>query len=209
MSLGARPLIAILRGVTPDEVVPIADAIVDAGITWIEVPLNSPEPLDSIAKLVARIGDQAVIGAGTVLTPQEVGAVAATGARLIVSPNMNPEVIRMTKAKGLISFPGVFTASECFNALEAGADGLKIFPGDVLGAGGLKAIKAVLPQTAAVYAVGGVGPHNMADWIAAGAIGFGLGSSLYRPGYDVGKVAANAAEIVSAFDAAAGQYDKG
>lgn len=201
MSVGARPLVAILRGVTPDEVSDIGEALFDAGITWIEVPLNSPDPLDSITKLVARLGDHAVIGAGTVLTSDEVAAVAATGARLIVSPNMNPDVIRMTKAKGMISLPGVFTATECFAALDAGADGLKFFPGDLIGPVGLKALKAVLPTTVTTYAVGGVTVENVPDWLAAGAHGFGLGSALYKPGDTAQDVAKKAKAIVAAFDA--------
>lgn len=201
MSVGARPLVAILRGVTPDDVSDIGEALFDAGITWIEVPLNSPDPLDSITKLVARLGDHAVIGAGTVLTSDEVAAVAATGARLIVSPNMNPDVIRMTKAKGMISLPGVFTATECFAALHAGADGLKFFPGDLIGPVGLKALKAVLPTTVTTYAVGGVSVENVPDWLAAGAHGFGLGSALYKPGDTAQDVAEKAKAIVAAFDA--------
>lgn len=201
MSVGARPLVAILRGVTPDEVSDIGEALFDAGITWIEVPLNSPDPLDSITKLVARLGDQAVIGAGTVLTTDDVSAVAATGARLIVSPNMNQDVIRLTKAKGMISLPGVFTATECFAALDAGADGLKFFPGDLIGPVGLKALKAVLPTTVTTYAVGGVSVETVPDWLAAGAHGFGLGSSLYKPGDSAQDVAKKAKAIVAAFDA--------
>lgn len=161
MSVGARPLVAILRGVTPDMVSEIGEALFAAGITWIEVPLNSPDPLQSIIRLVAKLGDRAVIGAGTVLQVEQVEEVAATGARLIVSPNMNPEIIRLTKAKGMISLPGVFTATECFAALDAGADGLKFFPGDLLGPAGLKALNAVLPSTATTYAVGGVDATNI------------------------------------------------
>ncbi|MFK7791962.1 MAG: 2-dehydro-3-deoxy-6-phosphogalactonate aldolase [Devosiaceae bacterium] len=200
MSLAVRPLVAILRGVTPDEVSGIGEALFDAGIGWIEVPLNSPDPLDSITKLVARLGSKAVIGAGTVLTLDDVEAVHTTGARLIVSPNMNPDIIRLTKAKGMISLPGVFTATECFAALDAGADGLKFFPGDILGPAGLKGLKAVLPPTATTYAVGGVSAETIPQWLAAGAQGFGLGSSLYKPGDTAIDVAAKAKEIVAAFD---------
>lgn len=201
MSKAARPLVGILRGITPDEVTEVAEALYDAGISWIEVPLNSPDPLDSITKLVARLGEKAVVGAGTVLTTDDVEAVAATGARLIVSPNMNAEVVRLTKAKGMISLPGVFTASECFAALDAGADGLKFFPGDLIGPTGLKALKAVLPQTATTYAVGGVSEENITDWLKAGADGFGLGSSLYKPGDSAVDVGRKAQAIVSAYDA--------
>ena len=203
MTQAARPLVAILRGVTPEAVTGIAEAVLKAGISWIEVPLNSPDPLDSITALVARLGQKAVVGAGTVLTTDEVEAVAATGARLIVSPNMNPDVVRLAKAKGLIALPGVFTATECFAALEAGADGLKLFPGELMGPVGLKALKAVLPRTATTYAVGGVTPETIPDWLAAGADGFGLGSALYRPGDSPQDVAAKAAAIVAAFDARA------
>lgn len=202
MTLAVRPLVAILRGVKPDEVGAIGEALFASGISWIEVPLNSPEPLDSITTLVARLGDKAVVGAGTVLTAGEAEAVASTGARLVVSPNMDPEVIRVTKAKGMISLPGVFTATECFAALEAGADGLKFFPGELIGPKGLKALKAVLPATATTYAVGGVSAANIPEWLAAGVDGFGLGSSLYKPGDSAQDVAARAKEIVAAYDEA-------
>ncbi len=201
MTIVARPLVAILRGVTPDEVSDIGEALYTAGIRWIEVPLNSPDPLDSITKLVARLGERAVIGAGTVLTTDQLESVAATGARLIVSPNMNQDVIRLTKAKGMISLPGVFTATECFAALDAGADGLKFFPGDILHPTGLKALKAVLPPTATCYAVGGVSAATIPDWLAAGAHGFGLGSAIYKPGDSALDVAGKARVIVDAFDA--------
>ena len=201
MSHAARPLVAILRGITPDEVAGIGEALVEAGITWIEVPLNSPDPLDSITTLVARLGDQAVVGAGTVLTPDQVEAVAATGARLIVSPSMTPEVIRTTTATGKISLPGVFTATECFTALDAGADGLKLFPAEILGPAGLKALRAVLAPGVTTYAVGGVSADTIGTWLAAGANGFGLGSGLYKPGNSPGDVEARARAIVDAYDA--------
>lgn len=200
MTIGARPLVAILRGVRPDEVEQIGEAVFEAGISWIEVPLNSPDPLVSIAKLVVRLGERAVVGAGTVLSVDQVDEVALTGARLIVSPNMNPDVIRMTKAKGMISLPGVFTATECFAALDAGADGLKFFPGDVIGPSGLKALKAVLPPTVTTYAVGGVDAGNAAAWLAAGADGFGLGGALYKPGDSAQLVGEKTRAMVEAFD---------
>lgn len=200
MTIGARPLVAILRGVRPDEVEQIGEAVFEAGISWIEVPLNSPDPLVSIAKLVVRLGERAVVGAGTVLSVDQVDEVALTGARLIVSPNMNPDVIRMTKAKGMISLPGVFTATECFAALDAGADGLKFFPGDVIGPNGLKALKAVLPPTVTTYAVGGVDAGNAAAWLAAGADGFGLGGALYKPGDSAQLVGEKTRAMVEAFD---------
>lgn len=195
-----RPLIAILRGLTPPDAPAIARALVDAGITRIEVPLNSPDPLDSIRAMVAEVGAQAQIGAGTVLTAMQVADVAAAGGQLIVSPNADPDVIRATKASGMASWPGVFTATECFAAIAAGADGLKLFPADLAGPAGLRALRAVLPAAMPVYAVGGVGPDNFAAWAQAGAQGFGIGTALYRPGDDAHIVAPRARTMVAAFD---------
>ena len=195
----SHPLIAILRGVTPDEAVPIAAALIEAGIDRIEVPLNSPDPLTSIERMAARFGGDALIGAGTVLTPEEVASVGDAGGRLIVSPNCDADVIRATKALGLQSFPGVLTPSECFAALKHGADGLKIFPAFLMGTEGLKAIRAVLPAATQVYMVGGVGPESFAEWRRAGANGFGLGRTLYRPGTTAGKVGETARAIVAAW----------
>ncbi|MEL7215313.1 MAG: 2-dehydro-3-deoxy-6-phosphogalactonate aldolase, partial [Pseudomonadota bacterium] len=161
-------------------------------------------PLQSISAMVNAFGDQAEIGAGTVLTVEEVDAVAQIGGDFIVSPNMVTAVIEHTKALGLQSFPGVFTPSECFAALAAGADGLKIFPASMMGPSGVKAIRAVLPPATEVYAVGGAGPENFAEWRAAGATGYGIGSALYKPGMTAQEVGAKAAEIVAAFDAAHG-----
>ena len=200
----SRPLIGILRGVEPAQAVETATAIVDAGIGWIEVPLNSPDPLTSIAAMQEALGGRARIGAGTVLTPEDVRAVAATGASFVVSPNADATVIARTKDLGMESYPGVFTPTEAFAALAAGADALKVFPAGMMGTEGLRAIRAVLPARTRVYAVGGVGPADFADWVAAGADGFGLGSSLFRAGWPVDRVAEAARASVAAWDAARG-----
>ncbi|MEL6452065.1 MAG: 2-dehydro-3-deoxy-6-phosphogalactonate aldolase [Pseudomonadota bacterium] len=197
----SREIIAILRGITPDEAVPVADALMDAGITRIEVPLNSPDPFDSIAKMLDAHGAEAMIGAGTVLDVRDVERLHALGAHMVVSPDANAAVIVATKQAGMRSFPGVMTPTECFAALQAGADGLKLFPASLLGVGGLKAIGAVLPKGTKTYAVGGVGPADFADWFAAGITGFGIGSALYAPGMSVADVASRAADMVAAYDA--------
>lgn len=199
-----RPLIAILRGITPDEALAVGAALIDAGITTIEVPLNSPQPLQSIGMMAREFAGRAVIGAGTVLTVAQVADVAGVGGQIIVSPNSDAEVIAETRRLGLQSWPGVMTPTECFAALKAGATGLKLFPGSLLGPEGLKAIRAVLPAGTQVYAVGGAGPANFAAWIAAGANGFGIGTALYTPGMSAADVASRARALVAAYDGACG-----
>lgn len=195
-----RNIVAILRGIQPDEAEAIAAALIAAGISKIEVPLNSPAPFDSIGRMAQRFGGDAIIGAGTVLTPEAVKLVAGAGGKLIVSPDANADVIRATKALGLLSYPGVMTPTECFAALRAGADGLKIFPGVLVGPEGLKSIRAVLPKGTEVLAVGGAGPENFAQWFAAGADGFGIGTALYRPGDSAESVSEKAKNIVACYD---------
>lgn len=196
-----RELIAILRGVQPSEAVDVAKVLVEAGFTKIEVPLNSPDPVRSIGLIVDAFGDKALIGAGTVLTTEQVESIAATGAKLIVSPNANPAVIARTRELNMQSYPGVLTPTECFSALEAGANGLKLFPADVLGASGVKAIRAVLPAETQLFAVGGVGADNLKAWRSAGILGFGIGSSLYKPGVSLEDLSQRAQELVTAYDA--------
>ncbi len=196
----SRPIIAILRGLTPDEAGPVGHALVQAGIDRIEVPLNSPDPLESIRILASDIGDRALIGAGTVLTPDQVDAVADAGGKLIVSPNCDVSVVQRAIALELQSWPGVFTPTEAFTALQAGATGLKLFPGSMAGPSGLAAMRAILPPGTQVYAVGGAGPENFDQWIKASADGFGIGSALYKPGMSVAEVSDHAQQIVAAYD---------
>ncbi len=198
----SRSLIAILRGLTPAEAVDVGQALIDAGIDKIEVPMNSPDPLDSIGALAQTFGNRALIGAGTVLSVEQVDGVASVGGKLIVSPNCDTEVIAHTAKLGLESWPGIFTPTEAFAALKAGATGLKLFPGVMAGTTGLAALRAVLPEGTQVYAVGGAGPENFGDWFKASADGFGIGSALYKPGMSVDDIATRAAQIVSAYDAA-------
>jgi 2-dehydro-3-deoxyphosphogalactonate aldolase len=195
-----RHIIAILRGISPSEMINVCDALIAAGIGFIEVPLNSPRPLDSIRSAVRHYGERARIGAGTVLSPADVDAVADAGGSFIVSPDCNPEVIRHTKSRGLGSYPGVLTPTEAFAALRAGADGLKFFPAEVLGAKGIKAMKAVLPPKVPLYAVGGANPDNFREFFSAGCSGFGLGTYLYKPGMRLDEIAERANTAVKAYD---------
>lgn len=196
------PIVAILRGVTPAEAVAVAQALFEGGVLAVEVPLNSPEPLKSIAAIRAAFDARMFVGAGTVLTMSEVGDIAAAGAEFAVSPNIDASVIAATKAKGLVSLPGFFTPSEAFAAIAAGADALKLFPGDHAPPGFLKAMKAVLPPHIPVLAVGGVDEGRIGAYLAAGAAGFGLGSTLYRPGDAPDNVRMRALSFVSAFERA-------
>ncbi|MFY8049581.1 MAG: 2-dehydro-3-deoxy-6-phosphogalactonate aldolase [Erythrobacter sp.] len=198
---GRLPLVAILRGLEPERAAQVGEALVEAGFDIIEVPLNSPEPLVSIAALVEALGHRALIGAGTVLAEAEVDALAAIGAQLVVSPNCNPAVIRRSVAHGMVSLPGVLTPTEMFAAIDAGASGLKIFPAEIVGPAGLKAVRAVLPRQVPVLAVGGISAANMGDYLAAGAAGFGIGGALFMPGKPLAAIAADARTIVAAFNA--------
>ena len=197
----ACPLIAIIRGVTPNEAEGIGDALFEAGIRIIEVPLNSPEPLKSIEKLAKRMGDRALVGAGTVLDARQVSDVKAAGGQLIVSPNTTVEVISATAAAGLVSCPGYFTPSEAFLALDAGAHALKLFPAEAATPSVVKAQRAVLPRHVPILVVGSVKPDMMTRWLDAGANGFGLGSGVFRPGNSAAEVLANARAYVAGLPA--------
>lgn len=196
------PLVAILRGISPEEAVPVGQVLVDAGWSLIEVPLNSPRPLDSISALVRAL-PQALVGAGTVLATAQVRAVAATGAGLIVSPNTCADVLAEGVRLGLVCLPGVATPTEAFAALAAGAHGLKLFPAELMPPAGLKAMRAVLPAGTRMLPVGGITPDNMAAYRAAGAAGFGIGSALYQPGMTAAQVAVQARRFADAWRAAA------
>jgi len=196
----ACPLVAILRGLPPVDAEAVGEALVAAGFGLIEVPLNSPDPFTSIARLAARFGNEALIGAGTVLDPADVSRVADAGGGLIVSPNTDPRVIRAAKASGMAAAPGSFTPSECFAALEAGADALKLFPAEAAPPSVVKALRAVLPPDVPLIAVGGITPESMVGYRAAGADGFGLGSALYSPGMPAAEVAARARAFVTALE---------
>jgi 2-dehydro-3-deoxyphosphogalactonate aldolase len=197
---GHRHIIAILRGLTPPEAINVCNALADAGITMIEVPLNSPEPLRSIAAASKSLGGRAAIGAGTVLTIADVDAVKAAGGSFIVSPDTNEEVIRHTRASGMASYPGFFTPTDAFRALRAGATGLKAFPAEVLGPKGIKALKAVLPPEIPLYAVGGANPDNFREYFEAGCAGFGLGTYIFKPGMKLDEIASRARAAVASYD---------
>ncbi len=191
-------LVAILRGVTPEEVVPIGEALAEAGIAVLEVPLNSPRPIESIRRLAARFGDQLLVGAGTVMSAAQVATVADAGGRLVVLPHASEAVVRAAKARGMVAVPGFFTPTEAFAMLAAGADGLKLFPAEAASPAVLKAMRAVLPPNTVVLPVGGIDAGNIPAWRAAGAAGFGIGSSIYKPGDTPEIVAAKARALLSA-----------
>jgi 2-dehydro-3-deoxyphosphogalactonate aldolase len=198
------PIVAILRGVRPEEVVGVAEALIDAGVRIIETPLNSPEPLESIGRLCAAFGEIALCGAGTVLQAADVDEVAQRGAKLVVTPNVDARVIRRAVERELTVVPGFLTPSEAFTALEAGAGALKLFPASSLGPAHLRAMREVLPATIPVLAVGGVGAANFAEWMQAGATGVGVGGELYRPGRSAAEVGRRAGLMVQAWRALAG-----
>jgi 2-dehydro-3-deoxyphosphogalactonate aldolase len=195
------PLIAILRGVKPDEVEAIGGALVEAGFTILEVPMNSPDPLDSIARLARRFEGRAVVGAGTVLRVEDVEAVGAAGGTLIIAPNANVRVIAAAADKGYVALPGIATPTEAFAALDAGAAALKLFPAEAASPAVLKAIRAILPKDTRVLPVGGIVPELMADWRKAGAAGFGLGSALFAPGMTAADVGARARKFIETWNA--------
>ncbi|HEX5934878.1 MAG TPA: 2-dehydro-3-deoxy-6-phosphogalactonate aldolase [Pseudorhizobium sp.] len=199
------PLVAILRGLRPEETEAVVGGLIEAGFTAIEIPLNSPEPFRSI-EIAARLAPAGcLIGAGTVLTVGDVERLDAAGGKLMVSPNVEPEVIRTAASRGMVTLPGVFTPTEALAAAGAGATGLKFFPASVLGPSGINAIRAVLPKDLLIAAVGGVSEANFADYVAAGISAFGLGSSLYKPGMTAEDVADRAKLTMEAYDAALGR----
>ncbi|MGL4290641.1 MAG: 2-dehydro-3-deoxy-6-phosphogalactonate aldolase [Phreatobacter sp.] len=197
-----RPLVAILRGIRPDETEAIVAALIEAGMTAIEIPLNSPDPFRSIGLAVKLAASGVLIGAGTVLTAADVDRLHGTGGRLMVSPNVDPEVLARAHHHGMVTLPGVFSPTEALLALRSGASGLKFFPASVLGASGIAAIRAVLPPGVMIAAVGGVSDQNFAEYIKAGVTAFGLGSSLYKPGMSAADIAIRARATVAAYDRA-------
>ncbi|MGY5778763.1 2-dehydro-3-deoxy-6-phosphogalactonate aldolase [Rhizobium sp. LEGMi135b] len=199
-----RPLIAILRGIKPEETADIVGALIETGFTAIEIPLNSPEPFRSIEIAAKMAPADCLIGAGTVLTVEDVDRLDGAGGKLLVTPNVEPAVISLARDKGMVTMPGVFTATEALCAARAGATGLKFFPAGVLGASGITAIRAVLPPELVIAAVGGVSDKNFADYTKAGVLAFGLGTSLYKPGMTAAEVAERAKTTIYAYDAAVG-----
>tara|TARA_B000000475_G_scaffold163223_1_gene131339 strand:+ start:1028 stop:1633 length:606 start_codon:yes stop_codon:yes gene_type:complete len=197
-----RNIIAILRGVRPEEVLQIAASVVDSGITQIEVPMNSPDVFDSIQLIHDELAEHISVGAGTVTSIDQVKTLENIGIDFIVSPNFDPKVVEATKNAGMLSYPGVITPTECFSALNCGADGLKFFPASLLGEANLIALKAVLPDKIPLYMVGGVGPENFSSWFNAGATGFGIGSGIYKAGDTSQSVAMKAKQIVQSYDEA-------
>ena len=203
MSLDARwrdaldtlPLVAILRGLRPSEALGVGECLIRAGFKILEVPLNSPDPFDSIKTMASAFGTRAIVGAGTVLTVADVETLKAVGGEICISPNTNPDVIRRAKALGMISFPAFFTPTEAFTAVDAGADALKLFPAELAGPQGLKAMKAVLPRHVPVFPVGGVSADNMKDYLDVGAAGFGIGTSVFKPG-DTAEIVYNKAKTL-------------
>jgi 2-dehydro-3-deoxyphosphogalactonate aldolase len=193
------PLVAILRGLEPERAGLAGEVLIEAGFEMIEVPLNSPDPFRSIATLVEQCSGRALVGAGTVLEPEQVDRLADIGAQLVVSPNCNPAVIARTAERGMVSFPGVLTPTEMFAALASGATGLKIFPAELMSTSTLKAVRAVLPADVPVFVVGGINAGNMAEYLNAGANGFGMGGSLFKPGKSIEDIARDAKSIVAAF----------
>ena len=201
--LTACPLVAILRGIRPGEADAIGEVLVQAGLRIIEVPLNSPDPFASIARLAQRFGDRALIGAGTVMRPGDVDRVAEAGGQLIVTPHADPALVRAAKARGMTAMPGFFTPAEAFSLLDAGADALKLFPAEAGSPAMLKALRAVLPTGTMVLPVGGMDAGTMGAWREAGAAGFGIGSAIYRPGDSAAAVAAKAATLLNALSGTA------
>lgn len=196
--MNKMPIVAILRGVKPGEVVEVGRVLIEAGISIIEVPLNSPRPFESIAKL-SKAFPECITGAGTVLNASDVAKVKAAGGTIIVSPNTDPDVISAALAQDMIPMPGFQTASEAFLAVKAGATYLKLFPASSAGLGHIKAIKAVLPVGCKILAVGGAGADNISEWHEAGADGYGIGSELFKPGRDLDTINAQAKKLVAAY----------
>ena len=198
-------IVAILRGISPDEAIVVGQALFDAGVRVVEVPLNSPAPFLSIAKLAKEFAGRMIVGAGTVLTIQDVNMLKSAGGEICVSPDCNEAVIARAVELGMMPLPGVFTPTEAFAAIRAGATNLKLFPAEAASPAVIKAWKAVLPKGVKIYAVGGVTPENMSEWLAAGASGFGIGSSIYKPGMSVDAVREAAEKLVSAWNVAKGK----